>query len=408
MSALHSNQSLLACVQCLYRSTHPFGLQFNSDGLCTGCITHREKFELDWDARFAELQQLVSRRKRRNRNRHYDCVVPIRGTPEYFYVMDVVKNRLGMNPLAVSYNSQFNSEVGIQNIDRIRDTFDLDVLIYSSNATTYKKLVRESLVRFSNMRWPYLAGESVFPVQVAVERDIPLVVWPYHQATEQVGMHSYTETPEMSRRNRAQFDLLGIEPGELTSSETLVSESDVWDLEYPSDQALVRTGLRGIYLSNFLPWDSRRYSEEMISRFGALGAKSLRTFDTYDRIDDMTYMGVHDVLKFYLHGYSRVTDNLSREIRFGRINREDALAVERHYQAEYPKEEIKLFLDWLGMEYSAFEWYAGRMPFFAERSHMAPLSRSAESFVSGFTSNASPVNESKTFILYGKGLHLND
>ena len=282
----------------------------------------------------------------------------------------------------------------------------MDVLIYSSNAAIYKKLVRESLVRLSNMRWPYLAGESVFPVQVAVERDIPLVVWPYHQATEQVGMHSYTETPEMSRRNRAQFDLLGIEPGELTSSETLVSESDVWDLEYPSDRALVRTGLRGIYLSNFLPWDSRRYSEEMISRSGALGAKNPRTFDTYDRVDDMTYMGVHDVLKFYLHGYSRVTDNLSREIRFGRINRKDALTVERHYQAEYPEESIAVFLDWLGMERAAFDWYAERMPFFGRAPKHSNLDQNQETFVSQFTVNGPPVTSRKEFIMYGKGLQL--
>lgn len=392
------------CVHCLYRSTHPFGLQFNSEGLCTGCITHREKFELDWDSRFLELQRRIERTKKKNRNRHYDCVVPLRGTPEYFYVMDVVKNRLGMNPLAVSYNSQFNSEVGIQNLDRIRDTFDLDILIYSSNATIYKKLIRESLVRFSNMRWPYLAGESVFPVQVAVERDIPLVVWPYHQATEQVGMHSYLEAPEMSRRNRAQFDLLGIEPRELTSSETLVDKSDVWDLEYPSDQALVKTGLRGIYLSNYLPWDSRRYSEEMITAFGALGAKNPRTFDTYDRIDDMTYMTIHDVLKFYIHGYSRVTDNLCREIRFGRITRENAQSVEKFYQAEYPAKEIQVFLDWLEMGYKAFDWYVERTPFFKKCPQKSQLTRANKEFVNSFVENAPEVKSAKQFIIYGKGL----
>jgi hypothetical protein len=111
MSHPNSIPFLRECVQCLYRSKHPFGLQFDSDGLCTGCITHREKTELDWNARFLELQRLADHQKHRNRNRHYDCVVPIRGTPEYFYVMDVVKNRLGLNPLAVSYNSQFNSNM---------------------------------------------------------------------------------------------------------------------------------------------------------------------------------------------------------------------------------------------------------------------------------------------------------
>jgi len=351
-----------------------------------------------------ELERLVYKIKRKNRNPHYDCVVPIRGTPEYFYVLDVLKNRLGLNPLAVSFNSQFNSEVGIMNIDRIRETFDVDVLIYSSNVTIYKKLIRESLVRFSSMRWPFLAGESTFPVQIAIERDIPLVVWPYHQATEQVGMHSYTETPEMSRRNRAEFDLLGIEPEELTSSETLVSSSDVWDLRYPSDPDLARSGLRGIYLSNYLPWDTRRLSEEMLRKSGALGATNPRTFDTYDRIDDMTYMTVHDVLKFYLHGYSRVTDNLCREIRFGRISREDARAVEQFYQAHFPEEEVLVFLKWLGMEYSAFEWYAERMPYFGKQPNKTSLSSDQEDFSREFIANGPAVMNQKEFTIYGKGL----
>ena len=302
-----SAQPVVECTQCLYNSNHPFGLRFDEEGVCTGCITHREKTTLDWQARFRELETFVQKIKKKNKNKYYDCVVPIRGTPEYFYVMDVVKNRLKMNPLVVNYNSQFNSEVGIMNLDRIREVFDVDILAYSTNEEIYKKLIRESLVRFSNMRWPYLAGETTFPVQVAVERNIPLVVWPYHQATEQVGMHSYTETPEMSRRYRAHFDLLGVEPEELTSSETLIKQKDIWDLKYPSDQDVMRTGLRGIYLANYLPWDSRKYSEKMIEKYHALSAKNSRTFDTYDRIDDCTYMTVHDILKYYLLGYSRVT-----------------------------------------------------------------------------------------------------
>lgn len=394
------------CVRCLYRASHPFGLCFDTDGVCTGCITHREKFSLDWEARFRQLHRLIERHKRKNRNADYDCVVPIRGTPEYFYVLDIVKNRLGLNPLAVSYNSQFNSDVGIQNLDRIRDTFDVDILIYASNAAIYKKLIRESLTRFSNMRWPYIAGESVFPVQVAIERSISLIVWPYHQATEQVGMHSYSETAEMTRRNRAEFDLLGFEPEVLTSSETLLTPRDVWDLRYPSDKDLAKGRVRGIYLSNFVPWDSRRFSEEMITRFNALGANNPRTFDTYDRIDDMTYMGIHDVLKYYLNGYSRVTDNLCREIRFGRISREDALAVEAFYQAEYPEDAIRVFLDWLGMSYEAFVWFAERLPHFPTRSCTTELNKRQVLFTSGFCAHGPPVMKANAFTIYGKGMTL--
>jgi hypothetical protein len=117
-------------------------------------------------------------------------VVPVRGTPEYFKVLHIVTQRLGLRPLVVSYNSQFNSDVGIRNLDILRDTFDVDILHYTTNPLVYRKLVREAIVRLGSLRWPFLAGETQLPVRVAVDKRIPLVIWPTHQPTEQVGAHS--------------------------------------------------------------------------------------------------------------------------------------------------------------------------------------------------------------------------
>ena len=30
-------------------ANHPYGLIFNENGLCTGCLVHEEKDELNWD-----------------------------------------------------------------------------------------------------------------------------------------------------------------------------------------------------------------------------------------------------------------------------------------------------------------------------------------------------------------------
>lgn len=396
------------CVRCLYRSTHPFGLHFDSEGVCTGCLTHDEKFSLDWESRFSMLEAKVRSIGKKSKNAYYDCVIPVRGTPEHFYVVDVVKNRLGLNPLIVTYNSQFNSIVGIRNLDRIRENFDVDILNYATNPFVYKKLIRESLVRLTNMRWPYLAGETSFPVQVAVERSIPLIIWPWHQTTEQVGMHSYTETPEMTWRNRTEFDLMGWEPSRFVTAESMIRSEEIEDIEYPLNSDLFRSGVIGIYLGNYLPWDSRAYSEEMIRLYGALASKNPRTFDTYDRIDDMTYMTVHDVLKYSLHGYSRVTDNLCREIRFGRISKEDAKTIEAYFQAEYPKRGIKIFLDWLGMTEDAFSWMVDQTRFgFPPRDKME-LSDSQMSFVKGFQVNSEDVMASEEYIIYGKGIAVSE
>jgi len=397
--------SAIECKRCLYTTRHPFGLTLHAEGICSGCLTHEEKHTLDWTLRRELLEKRVTAYAGKSHGRDYDCIVPVRGTPEYFYVLHVVKNVLGLNPLVVAYNSQFNSEAGIKNFDLLRDVFDVDLLHYTSNPLIYKKLIRESLARLSSMRWPFIAGETQFPVQVAVEKKIPLIVWPFHQPTEQTGTHSYTEEPEMTRRSRHEFDLMRCEPDELLTVESLIRPREIEDLEYPSDRLLTKHGVRGLYLSNYLPWDSRRYSEEIIERYGALAALNRRTFDTYDRIDDCTYMTVHDILKSSKLGYSRVTDSLCREIRFGRISKSDAKVIEQFYQAEMPAAEIETFCAWLGIPVVGFHWLTKQITTSENAPRPRPvLNEKQQTFVASFKTNTAPVWETKKYIVYGKGL----
>jgi N-acetyl sugar amidotransferase len=394
------------CTRCLYDDTHPFGLVLDDDGVCSGCRIHREKSELDWEGRLDLLADRI--RSSSRRSRWYDCVVPVRGTPEHFAALDIIVNQLGLRPLVVAYNTQFNSHVGIRNVDLMREVFDVDVLIYASNPITYRKLVRESFVRTGSVRWPLIAGSTQFPVRTAVDKGIPAVIWPYHQPTEQVGMHSYLEHNMMSRRDRHEFDLMGIEPHELVTTDTLLQHRHIEDLRYPSDAELARTGVVGHYLANYVPWDTRRASEDAIERFGASSARNPRTFDPYDRIDDMTYMTVHDLLKQAKLGYGRVTDVLVREIRFGRVGREVAKEIGRHYRSQFPHEELRPFLTWLGMSEDALRWSLRRLPFGEpEGTETAgPLSDEAERFIAEFIVTSGAVHDSEAFTLFGKGLEL--
>jgi N-acetyl sugar amidotransferase len=395
------------CTRCLYDDRHPFGLVLDTDGVCSGCRVHEEKEDLDWSRRLDLLSERVAARPRGSRS--YDCIVPVRGTPEHFIVLDIVINRLGLRPLVVAYNTQFNSRVGIRNVDLMREAFDVDVEFYASNPLIYRKLARESLVRMASVRWPLLAGVTQFPVRTAVDKRIPLVIWPYHQPTEQVGTHSYLEECAMSRRDRHEYDLMGIEPDELVTTDTLLTRRDVEDLRYPSDAELARHDVIGLYLANYLPWDSRRYGEEAIERFGAIAAANPRTFDTYDRIDDMTYMTAHDLLKQAKLGYSRVTDNLVREIRFGRIEREAAREVESYFQGEFPREQLRVLLDWLGMSEDALRWLLRRLPHGEPvESTDRSLSEEAQRFVDGYVVNGGAVHDPLEFTIFGKGLELAD
>ena len=106
--------------------------------------------------------------------------------------------------------------------------------------------------------------------------------------------------------------------------------------------------IRGIYLSNYLRWDPKTQHEEMIEKYGYLSSKFRRTFDCYDHVDCFNYMNLHDQIKLFKHGYSKVTDHATRELRFGRISRDSGLKLIKKFELEEP-EYLDLFCNWIGI-----------------------------------------------------------
>ena len=113
-----------------------------------------------------------------------------------------------MKPLLVSYNKLFNSSVGIENLANLRVQFDCDFIQKNINPEIAKKITRRTLYKYGNPYWHCIAGETVFPVQIAVQLKIPLIIWGAHQGLEQVGMYSHLDNVEMTRRYRHDHDLL--------------------------------------------------------------------------------------------------------------------------------------------------------------------------------------------------------
>ena len=53
------------------------------------------------------------------------------------------------------------------------------------------------------------------------------------------------------------------------------------------------------------------------------------------------------------YGYGKATDHVSRDIRLGRISREDGINLVRKYDHIEPK-GLRIFLDWLGITKNEF------------------------------------------------------
>lgn len=335
------------CKRCLYSTAHPLGITLDEEGICSGCRIHEEKDSLDWIARGQMLENLVKPYRNPHGN-NYDCIVPVTGSQDSYYIVHLVKKRLGLNPLLVTYNKYFNTPLGVRNLANLRIKFNCDILYQNVNPIAVKNITRSTLRRFGSIYWPILAGQTVFPVQTAVRYNIPLIIWGAHQGVEQVGMFSHEHEVEMTRRYRKDHDLMGHEADDLLSIFDTLREEDIWQYRYPDDSELNAVGVRGIYLGNYVRWDPKAQHEQMMREYDYRTSAFNRTFDCYDYVDCFNYMDLHDLLKLYKHGYSRVTDHASREIRFGRLTRERGIALVREFE-QAPLKYSNQFCEWLGI-----------------------------------------------------------
>lgn len=345
------------CTRCLYPENHPLGITFDEKGVCSGCRIHEEKDILDWKERAERLKKILSG-FRGNSGRNYDCIIPVSGARDSYFIVHTVKNIFKMNPLLVTYNKQYNTRIGIRNLAYLRTLFGCDILTLTVSPETVKKITRYTLKKFASIYWHCIAGQTVFPVQTAVRLKIPLIIWGAHQGCDQVGMFSHLDEVEMTRKYRKDHDLMGFEAEDLINNAEGISENDLEPYMYPYDKEIERVGVRGIYLNNYIRWDSKKQHELMMKMYGYETATQERTFDTYNDIDCFNYSGLHDYIKFLKWGYGKATDHACREIRLKRMMREEGMELVKHYQDIKPdRETANRFFGWLGITEKEFYRY---------------------------------------------------
>ena len=216
------------------------------------------------------------------------------------------------------------------------------------NPNKIKKITKYTLKKFGSIYWHIQAGKTVFPVQMAVKLHIPLIIWGAHQGIDQVGMFSHHEEIEMTRKYRKEHDLLGYEAEDLILKNHNLNEDDLSSYFYPDDIKISKNGIRGIYLNNYIRWDTKKQHEKMIRNYNYKTLKQLRTFDNYNDVHCKHYSGLHDYIKYLKLGYGCTTDHATREIRLKRITRNQGINLVNKYSNSFPI-DLKNFSYWIKM-----------------------------------------------------------
>jgi N-acetyl sugar amidotransferase len=324
------------CSQCVYPIVSAVPLDFDEQAICSGCRVHAQKAHVNWSQRQEWLLELVAE-YRQPSGENYDCIIPVSGGKDSWFQTYYIKEVLGLNPLLVTYNGNNYLDVGLRNLKRMREVFGVDHLFYSPSPTLLKKLNRLCFKKMGDMNWHAHAGIFTYPVQIAVQFNIPLIVWGEHGFMDLGGMFSMQDLIEMTAKFRLEhaqrgydwFDMLDeANPG---MAEGITAKDMLW-CRYPSDEQLERVGVRGIYLGNFVDWDAHQQTE-LMKKFGFEEAPFPfeRTYRRMSNLDDMHENGVHDYLKFIKFGYGRCSDHVCKDIRSGKMTRAEGIELVRQY-----------------------------------------------------------------------------
>jgi N-acetyl sugar amidotransferase len=323
---------LTYCKSCIMPDTKP-DLLLDADGVCNACRSYEKRVEVDWDARAIELEQVLSKYRRRDGS-NWDCIVPVSGGKDSTYQV-IRMLQLGLNPLCVTATTCDQSELGRINIENIKK-LGVDYIQMSPNPRVRAKLNRIGLMQVGDISWPEHVGIFTIPVRAAVQYNVPLIIWGENSQNEYGGPAAAADNNVLTRRWLEEFGgLLGLRVTDLIGQEGIEARHLI-PYTYPTDEELARVGVTGLFLGHYLPWDG--LSNALISvanGFTSYHKAVEGSMVDYENLDNHQ-TGIHDYFKFLKFGFGRTTDLACLHIRRERITRTDGIGIVREHDGRFP------------------------------------------------------------------------
>lgn len=348
------------CARCVMPETRP-DILFDDEGVCSACRHFEHRPTIDWDARGAELTEVVAEFRNHN-GTNYDCIVPVSGGKDStFQVLRLLQ--LGLNPLCVTASTCSLSEIGRRNLRNLH-TLGVDSIEVTVNPKVRRRINRLALRQVGDISWPEHVTIFTIPVRIAVQLGIRLIVWGENSQNEYGGPAAAAEDRILNRRWLEEFGgLIGLRVADLVGQDG-ITERDLIQYRYPSDEELARVGVTGIFLGYYLPWDG--YANALLAQahgFESWPGPVEGALVNYENLDNL-FHGIHDYFKFLKFGFGRATDHACMHVRRGRLSRSDAVElVTRHdgkYPATYLGRPLPELLDQIDMSQDEFDQICDR------------------------------------------------
>lgn len=298
--------------------------------------------------RAGELEALVEKIKRAGRGKPYDCVIGISGGVDSSYlVLQAVK--LGLRPLTVHFDSGWNSELAVSNIENIVNRLGLDL---ATDVVDWREMKDLQLSFFkASVANCDIPTDHAFPAvafREAARYGIRYILSGHNFATESILPKSWGYNATDARHLKAiqrRFGTVKLKTYPIMG----IFKRYLW-------YGYIRP-ITTVHLLNYMPYVKTEAKRAITEELGwrDYGGKH------YESVFTRYFQGSYLPKKF---GFDKRKAHLSSLIVSGQMSREEALAQleQPDYPAELEKQDHEFIAKKLGLTVQQFDEIIAQPP----------------------------------------------
>lgn len=338
------------CKKCIMVDTRP-RLKFNENGICAACEWNEiKKTQIDWEGRRKELRDLCETIRGRQQ---YDCIVPVSGGKDSTYVADKMKNEFGLNVLTVTITPPLETELIQKNLTKFLE-YGFDNMKVTPNPQIAQAINKKAFIEQGRPMLSFTSCVNSVIFRFAVDFKIPLIMFGEEGETEYGGSTELRYTPYYDIDYAIKVYMEGNNPQNFLEGKYSEREMYLW--LFPSEDKVRENRLKVAHWSYYENWDPYTHYEFASKNYDMQihKGRNTGTYTDFGQLDTPLYE-LHTYMMYLKFGFGRGLQDACIDIRGGRMAREEAVAIVKKYDGEYPEKSIPLFLDYFKMSKEEFD-----------------------------------------------------
>ena len=332
--------------------------EFDEHGVCLTCKYFKQKKKIDWILREKKLCELLD--KHRRTDGRFDVIVPGSGGKDSIYVAHILKYKYNMNPLTVTWAPHIYTDIGKKNFYNWLNA-GFDNILITPNPKVHKTLTKKAFLNLLNPFQPFIIGQKNAAPRIALQFDVPLIMYGENQAESHVTSEDDLTSPLMksehfsTKNPNDEIFLSGVSEKQLYSEDN-ISKNDLLFYRPLPLEKIKKKKIEIHFFSHYYNWSPQKnyyYSKQQTGFETNEDGRSEGTYTKFSSLDDRID-GIHYYTMFIKFGQGRATSDACRDIRDGLITREEGVNLVKKYDGEFPKKYFSEILNYINLSKEKF------------------------------------------------------